>query len=242
MTLPTTPSKFKTHSRQVSSDGGTEFGTPDSSFPTDTDSPAAGTAAESTRPLMVGLGLSTPVSGGSRSNSPSAEFIQEEDVFGGGQSLDSKKGGSGTVRDAALDEVDQFLNEAARDSDEAGTRGSSLDYSKTRIELNGPGQRRQDSTNSSSAQSPGSHTEDPLLEVLDDEEEEDEEEEEMELFEDGDGDEEDFDTQEPLVGRRGRKRRRWVGGAERKKDESLLEVSHRDPGMPMWQRTREMMG
>jgi hypothetical protein len=133
-----------------------------------------------------------------------------------------------STRDAALDEVDQFLHEAERDSEDAGTRASSMDYSKTRIELNMPGQRRTESSTSSFAHSsPGSHTSDPLLEVLDNDDDEDEDEdEEMELFEDGDGDEDDLDTQEPLVGRRARRRRRWAESGAGRKDSSLLEVSH----------------
>lgn len=241
MTRPTTPSKtLRTHSRQVSSEAGTEFGTPESTFPTDTDSPT--TAPQSTRPSMVGLGLSTSVTSSSGSGSGSespARFNSQGDVFGSGQRLNLNGGngngnGNEDDRDAALDEVDQFLNEAARDSLSEGhdtdTRNSSIDYSKTRIELNMPGgQRRHDSSTSSFNlnQSPGSHTSDPLLQVLDNDDDEEDEDEEMVLFEDGDGDEEDFDTQEPLVRRRGRKRRRWVEGGERKKDSSLLEVSHR---------------
>ena len=232
MTYPTTPSKtLKTHSRQVSSDAGTEFGTPESTFPTDTDSPTP--APQSTRPNMVGLGLSTPITssrGSGSGNESPARFGSEGDVFGDGQKLDVNAA-NGNSRDAALDEVDQFLNEAARDSlsEDPDTRASSLDYSKTRIELNMPGgQRRHDSSNSSFDQSLGSHASDPLLQVLNDDDDEEDEDEEMELFEDGEGegDEEDFDTQEPLVRRRGRKRRRWVEGGERKKDSSLLEVSH----------------
>lgn len=215
---PSTPSKaLRTHSRQVSSEAGTEFGTPESSFPTD--SP---TIAESTR--MVGLGVSTPTlsSNGDRG---SPRFGQSGDVFGDGQRLDLNNTAG---RDAALDEVDQFLHEAGEGSEgRGGSRSASmdLDYSKTRIELNKPGQRPTHSSSSSFALSSGSHTSDPLLEVLDnddDDEGEDDDEDGMEMFEDGD--EEDFDSQAPLVGRRGRKRRRWEGG-ERRQESKLLEVS-----------------
>lgn len=204
---PSTPSKLgRTHSRQISSEAGTEFGTPESSFPTD--SP---TVADSTR--MVGLGLSTPkLEGAGTPNMVEGGG----DVFGNGQRVDL------TDRDHALDEVDRFLNEA--DEDDLETRDSSFDMSKGRIELNMPNPRRAGSSSSSFAQSPGSHASDPLLEVLDNDEDEDDEG--MEMFEDGD--EEDLDPEQPLVGHRSgarRGRRRWEGG-ERRKESGLFEVSH----------------
>lgn len=163
---------------------------------------------------MVGLGLTTPKLDGL--GTPKANETAG-DVFGNGHRVDEVD----LNRDEALDEVDQFLNEA--DEADGETRESSFDFSNGRIEIGKPGTRRHHSSTSSFAQSPGSHTSDPLLEVLDNDEDE-EDEEGMEMFEDGD--EEDFDTEQPLVGRRSgsrRGRRRWEGG-ERKKDSSLFEV------------------
>lgn len=224
---PSTPSKAaRTHSRQISSEAGTEFGTPESTFPTD--SPTVG---ETTR--MVGLGLTNGhgQSNGSKEG-PSAGEAVGGDVFGNGHRLDlDGNENEDANRDHVLDEVDQFFNEADDDygpDHDHATRESSFDASKTRLELNTRGgPRRTDSSASSFAQSPGSHASDPLLEVLDNDDDDEGEDEEMEMFEDGD--EDDFDPHEPLVGRRGRRgRRRWEG-EERRQEATLLEVSERSP-------------
>lgn len=235
---PATPSKLalaRTHSRHISSEGGTEFGTPESTFPTD--SPTVG---ESTR--MIGLGLSNTDTGRTGEGSkrglyPAEDEDDSADVFGGGGS--GSNGQTHTLHlsrprpvveeDNTLDEVDQFLQDQDEDNQ---TRESSFDghtggrgkrtFAKTKFELNKP--RRNDSSTSSLNHSPRSHASDPLLEVLDNDDDEDDEG--MELFDNDDDEEFDTGSAEPSTGRRGRRsRRRWNEDESRTNEAGLLEVS-----------------
>jgi hypothetical protein len=216
---PATPSKLghnRGHSRQLSSNGGTEFGTPDSNFPTD--SPKLG---ESTR--MVGLGISK--SGGTSSASIDRNMYTDQDgedasdVFGHGQVLHINRPSGKGAMDNEMDEVDQFLRD-----EENGTRESSLDGRRnSKRPFANHTLRHNDSGTSSLNQSPRSHASDPLLEVLDNDEDDDDEG--MELFNE---DDEEFDTGsgEPGAGRRSRRgRRRYNEDDSRSSEAGLLEVN-----------------
>jgi len=201
---PATPSRLHTHSRQIS-EGNTEFGTPESNFPAEADS-GSPSLGESTR--MVGLGIS-------RQGSVVSNAGGNVDVFGGlGRSSRDERG-----RDAALDEVDQFL----QDEEEGDTfdlkHGDrpSRGTSKSNPGFNMP--RRNDSSHSS-LQSHRSHASDPLLEVLDNDDDWEDEEGDMEIL-DGDEDEE----YEVGAGRRSRRGRRRWNEDEGNGEAGLLEVS-----------------
>jgi hypothetical protein len=204
---PATPSRLHTHSRQIS-EGNTEFGTPESNFPPEVDS-ASPSLGESTR--MVGLGISR------QGSVVSGNGSGDGDVFGGlVRSSRDERG-----RDAALDEVDQFL----QDEEEGDTfdlkhgdhprptRGTS----KSNSGFSMP--RRNDSSHSS-LQSHRSHASDPLLEVLDNDDDWEDEEGDMEIIE-GDEDEE----YEVGAGRRSRRGRRRWNEDEGNGEAGLLEVS-----------------
>jgi len=201
---PATPSRLHSHSRQIS-EGNTEFGTPGSNFPAEVDggSPSQG---ESTR--MVGLGIS-------RQGSVASTGGRDGDVFGGlGRSSPDERG-----RDAALDEVDQFLQDEEEGDTfdlKHGDRPSRA-FSKSKPEFNMP--RRNDSSHSS-LQSHRSHASDPLLEVLDNDDDWEDEEGDMEILE-GDDDEE----YEVGAGRRSRRGRRRWNEDEGNGEAGLLEVS-----------------
>jgi hypothetical protein len=206
---PATPSRLHTHSRQIS-EGATEFGTPESNFPPEADNAGSPSLGESTR--MVGLGISR------QGSVVSANGADEGDVFGGSR---SKVSSEVAGRDAALDEVDQFL----QDEEEGDTfdlnHGDRSTRSKSKFEFNMP--RRNDSSHSS-LRSHRSHASDPLLEVLDNDDDwEDEDEGDgMEVL-DGDDDDEDYET--GGAGRRSRRGRRRWNEDEGNGEAGLLEVS-----------------
>lgn len=199
---PATPSRLHSHSRQIS-DGGTEFGTPESSFPPEADNSGSPTIIESTR--MVGLGISR------QGSVVSADGMD----MSGGIPRPSSRDGRG--RDAALDEVDQFL----QDEEEGDTFDLNHGRPRSKLDFNMP--RRNDSSHSS-LQSHRSHASDPLLEVLDNDDDWEEEDE-------GDGmeildceDDEEFETGGSGAGRRSRRGRRRWNEDEGNGEAGLLEV------------------
>jgi hypothetical protein len=159
---------------------------------------------------MVGLGISR------QGSVVSTTRGGDGDVFGG---LD-KNSRDGRSRDAALDEVDQFLQDE-EDGDtfdlKHGDRlRSSRTTSKSKLEFKMP--RRNDSSHSS-LQSHRSHASDPLLEVLDNDDDWEDDEGDMEIL-DGDEDE-DY---EAGAGRRSRRGRRLWNEDEGNGEAGLLEV------------------
>lgn len=224
---PSTPSRLQAHSRHVSNDGGTEFGTPESNFPGEAGAELGSpTLGQSTR--MVGLGISRQGSvAGSRSGSGAGtggldvEAEDDGDVFGGfngrGQVSHQQEGRD---RDSTLDEVDQFLRDEEDEEEFDLKHDSQRSRPTNKLDINIP---RRNHSSHSSLQSTRSHASDPLLEVLDNDDDYEDGDEGMEFL-DGDEDEE-FDTG-GLGGRRSRRGRRRWNEEEGNGEAGLLEVSH----------------
>jgi hypothetical protein len=222
---PSTPSRLQAHSRHISADGGTEFGTPESNFAGDA-ADHSPTLGESTR--MVGLGISrqgsvagSGLGDGAGTGGLEAEVGDDEDVFGGftgrGQVSHQREG---KARDSTLDEVDRFLQDEEDEETLDLKHDMKRSRSETKLDINIP---RRNHSSHSSLQSNRSHASDPLLEVLDNDDDYEDGDEGMEFL-DGDEDEE-FDTGGPGGRRSRRGRRRW-NEDEGNGEAGLLEVSH----------------
>lgn len=224
--MPTTP--IKTHSRRVSEQG-TEYGTPQSNIdPSDQlDVPGSPTRLSGHVEDMDDFEQSRGGSNGHLFSYQSQKYASGSRSKGstGRGSLSSNEGEG----DELLDEVDDFLRQQGSSSSSA-TRGYDVDPSSSRTDSASTSGRfdvyAQPGPSSSKTDS-GRTTPDPVLELLDNDD--DDLEEEMEMFDQDEEDEEyGTDAGEPLVGRRGRRKRRRWDENENKKESSLWEVGFRD--------------